>query len=391
MTRGRTANTAHLVAGDVHDARDQWIAVFARDRADLGPAHAAALAATEAARHGPMAPARPVDQVLADFRAAWTAEETCLHRLAIWQPQRDTLRRAVALEAGHAGDLATLGAGVRQTADAAERATRRAEVGAAAIAADADRIRASLLAHWDGEREAARAAARVVLAGPALLGVRRTAVARAGEQLHGWADRWRPHLPHLPTDPTQLARVADWFDDRPALWTAFDDSARRAADHDHPEHAQLRATALAARQAHDQAQRALAEARRERDVRLALRAARLGVRPRSPARRPRARPRHHQPAADRHPSAHRPAGRRAGPARPAVRPGRPRARRLARPPRRRPRTRTDDGALAAESGPGGALSASRGPALPRLPARHGSQPPAVSQRHPGAQRPTPGR
>ena len=40
MTRGRGSNTAHLVAESVDDARQQWIDVFSRDRADLGPAHA---------------------------------------------------------------------------------------------------------------------------------------------------------------------------------------------------------------------------------------------------------------------------------------------------------------------------------------------------------------
>ena len=56
MTRGREANTAHLVADDLDDAREQWIAVFGRDRADLGPAHAAELAAREAARYAHTAP-----------------------------------------------------------------------------------------------------------------------------------------------------------------------------------------------------------------------------------------------------------------------------------------------------------------------------------------------
>src|SRR6476469_5942254 len=37
MTRGRTRNVAHLVAADLDDAREQWVDVFARDRADLGP------------------------------------------------------------------------------------------------------------------------------------------------------------------------------------------------------------------------------------------------------------------------------------------------------------------------------------------------------------------
>ena len=40
MTRGRASNTAHVVAESVEDARQQWIEVFSRDRADLGPAHA---------------------------------------------------------------------------------------------------------------------------------------------------------------------------------------------------------------------------------------------------------------------------------------------------------------------------------------------------------------
>ena len=59
MTRGRAANTAHLVAADPADAREQWIAVFGRDRADLGPGHAAELAAREADRY---ARGRPLDQ-----------------------------------------------------------------------------------------------------------------------------------------------------------------------------------------------------------------------------------------------------------------------------------------------------------------------------------------
>ncbi|WP_246087091.1 hypothetical protein [Nocardioides humi] len=41
MTRGRHHNVAHLVADSVEDARRQWIDVFNRDRADLGPGHAA--------------------------------------------------------------------------------------------------------------------------------------------------------------------------------------------------------------------------------------------------------------------------------------------------------------------------------------------------------------
>ena len=59
MTRGRSTNTAHLIAANAAEAREQWIAVFGRDRADLGPAHAAARAAGEAARYAPGGQLRP--------------------------------------------------------------------------------------------------------------------------------------------------------------------------------------------------------------------------------------------------------------------------------------------------------------------------------------------
>src|SRR5690606_11424187 len=52
MTRGRHRNTAHLVAKDVATARQQWVQAFSRDRADLGPNHAAKSAASDVERHG---------------------------------------------------------------------------------------------------------------------------------------------------------------------------------------------------------------------------------------------------------------------------------------------------------------------------------------------------
>ncbi len=53
MTRGRHDNTAHLVAESVDDARRQWAEVFARDCADLGPAHAKRQALEAVDRYGP--------------------------------------------------------------------------------------------------------------------------------------------------------------------------------------------------------------------------------------------------------------------------------------------------------------------------------------------------
>jgi conjugative relaxase-like TrwC/TraI family protein len=66
MTRGRDGNTAHLVAETVEDARRQWVEVFARDRADLGPAHAKRQAVEAIDRYGSQQRRRP---------AHWPVEE----------------------------------------------------------------------------------------------------------------------------------------------------------------------------------------------------------------------------------------------------------------------------------------------------------------------------
>ncbi|MCU1658628.1 MAG: trwC2, partial [Pseudonocardiales bacterium] len=81
MTRGRHVNIAHLLAADLVEAREQWAATFARDRADLGPAAARELAAHEANRY---AEPRPLEQVIADLRHAWDEQadaERVLQRL----------------------------------------------------------------------------------------------------------------------------------------------------------------------------------------------------------------------------------------------------------------------------------------------------------------------
>lgn len=62
MTRGRHDNTAHLVAENVEDARKQWVAVFGRDRADLGPAHARRQALDAVDRYGSQKRRQPVQE-----------------------------------------------------------------------------------------------------------------------------------------------------------------------------------------------------------------------------------------------------------------------------------------------------------------------------------------
>lgn len=76
------------------------------------------------------------------------------------------------------------------------RGTAQTEVDGAAgrsqrslIAADADRIRDTLPVRWDTDRDAARAAAAVVLDDTGPSGLRRPALSRATEQLTDWANR----------------------------------------------------------------------------------------------------------------------------------------------------------------------------------------------------------
>jgi conjugative relaxase-like TrwC/TraI family protein len=56
MTRGRQANTAHLVADSPDEAKRVWMDTFSRDRADLGPAHAAEAALSAIERDGTSPP-----------------------------------------------------------------------------------------------------------------------------------------------------------------------------------------------------------------------------------------------------------------------------------------------------------------------------------------------
>ncbi|PWN03211.1 AAA family ATPase [Nocardioides silvaticus] len=68
MTRGRHRNVAHLIAETIDDARSQWIDIFIRDRADLGPSHAAERATDDIDRYGSSAPPRSVGLQAAALR-----------------------------------------------------------------------------------------------------------------------------------------------------------------------------------------------------------------------------------------------------------------------------------------------------------------------------------
>ena len=249
MTRGRDHNTAHLVADTLQAARDQWIEVFNRDRADLGPAHAARLAAQEAA---PYATHRPLGAALSDLRDAWTQEHTLAQHLTAARHERDQLTQVVPLRAQHDAQVAAGRATYEQARGHATQAREHADQLAAVVGADTFQLAGRLRQEWDTGRPAARAAAQTIAAGTGRIGQHRGAVRRASQHLQAWAQQWRPIVASLPTDTDQLAVLAAGYDD-PSLGQAITAYARTLAEDAHPDHAPAQAAAHAARQTAAQA------------------------------------------------------------------------------------------------------------------------------------------
>jgi thymidine kinase len=239
MTRGRDTNIAHLVAESIQDARAQWIDAFSRDRADLGPAHAARLAAGEADKY---APQRPQAQALADLYRAWTTEADLSQRLAATQHLRDQLAQVVAIRAGSDPRLARLDKAAESAWAAADHARTRADQAATSIKVDAGRIAAALRGRWDNDHAAASAAAERIRGGSGRFGRHRGDVRQARAHLQQWAQTWRPVLPQLPVEVDELAAAMP-YTATSALHQAITGHAQHTAEQAHPDYRQLAATA----------------------------------------------------------------------------------------------------------------------------------------------------
>ncbi|MDQ6687290.1 MAG: hypothetical protein M3Z50_06720 [Actinomycetota bacterium] len=206
MTRGREANTAHLVAEDLETARDQWIGAFGRDRADLGPAHAAQLAAAEADNY---VPTRPLNRVLADLRAAW-AQQADLHEQhedLTWT--RNGYRRAAETRARYDPALDQLAHAEESARGRWLAARERAEELDVTVAAERGELRATTWRAWQADQPGANHAAATIRGGTGRFGKHRAEVRDARTELVAWAEKWRPVVPYLTTDPDELAAI-DW-------------------------------------------------------------------------------------------------------------------------------------------------------------------------------------
>jgi hypothetical protein len=233
MTRGRNTNTAHLVADSVDSARQQWEAVFARDRADLGPAHAAELATREADRYARL---RPLGHVLDELRGAWTIEADAQTRLEDAERRCELLRDIVAISAQRDAAVPPLRHAYKQARVAAAEADAQLQRVEQVVAARAADLAAALRSEWDAQREPARAAAQTVRHGTGRQGQRRAAVRDARAHLEEWSRDWRPYLPHMPHDIGEVVDFAAWFDDTPRHHRAFEQYARTAAEQSHPDY-----------------------------------------------------------------------------------------------------------------------------------------------------------
>jgi hypothetical protein len=258
MTRGRYANTAHLVADNLDDAREQWINAAGRDRADLGPTAAGRAAARAAAGYAPI---RPLSAVLADLHACWGEQDERQQELDQAVRLRERLHRAVAVCAERDRVLPPLEAGYQQARTTARDTRAAAERCRTGIEQDTAAACDRLLTAWDAQREHARQAAETIRRGPGRLGVHLVAVNRATETLAAWSMRWQPVLPDMPTDTAGIASYATWPHERQRILTAFDRHARPHAEHAHPEHAALQQAADHAERDRQDAWRTLTDAR----------------------------------------------------------------------------------------------------------------------------------
>jgi thymidine kinase len=235
MTRGREANTAHLVAADLDDAREQWIAAFGRDRADLGPA-AAGQAAAHAAAGYTTPPSRMA--VLAELRTAWTEQLTAHQHLQRLEERLEHVQAQTGWETHCQRVLAPLETRRDATRTVVEQAYEKAAGCAGVLTARADLHAAALHHAWDAQLIEAEHAAQTIAGGSGRLGIHRGRVREAAEHLATWTATWSAVFADSNVDPREIAqrpivfaslveRVAD----------AIEEHARRLATADHPDHA----------------------------------------------------------------------------------------------------------------------------------------------------------
>ncbi|RHW26298.1 TrwC relaxase [Nocardioides immobilis] len=255
MTRGRDDNIAHLVAEDEADARHQWEQVFARDRADLGPAAAAQRAIEDIERYGTQPPTRPLDQVLGDLWAAWTRQADLHEQHQRLAGERDALEHVGAIHARYTPDRERLHNDVADARRKWRQARQQVDDLDTALKSETADLQTRIWTAWRQDLSEARHAADVVRAGAGRLGQHRRQVREASADLTGFAERWRPAVPDLATDPTELADQVRWLHGRRGDDSISAFIARTVSDA-HPDADHIRDAERNGYAAYDRAERA---------------------------------------------------------------------------------------------------------------------------------------
>jgi exodeoxyribonuclease V alpha subunit len=253
MTRGRDDNVAHLVAQDAEDARRQWEQVFGRDRADRGPAFAADQAAEDIERYGTQQPTRPLEEVLTDFWAGWTRQADLHQQHQRLTGERDALHQVAVIRARYQPDAERLRGDEVDARSRWLKARQQVHELNEALASETADLQARVWGAWHQELSQARRAGGVVRESGRWVQHRRHVRDAKGE-LTTFAARWRPVVPDLATDPTELADQVMWLHGRP-VEDPIDAFVAREVTAAHPDADQVHETERKAHAAYERADR----------------------------------------------------------------------------------------------------------------------------------------
>ena len=179
---------------------------------------------------------RPLPEVLADLRSAWTDQLTAHQHLQRLEERLDQVQAQAAWETHCRQVLAPLETAREAACTTLERADQAAAGCAAVLTARADLHAAALHQAWDAQLVHAEHAARTVAAGSGRLGIHCGRVRNAEQHLDTWTATWSPVFAGSDLDPRQIAARPIVFGSHVQPVTdALGEHARRLAATDHPD------------------------------------------------------------------------------------------------------------------------------------------------------------
>jgi chromosome segregation ATPase len=198
-------------------------------------------------------PNRPLEEVLAELRDAWTAQADLTDHGQRLAAERDALHQVTAIRARYAPDRQRLHTDLSNAEkDWAEARSRITDLDHTLVTETSD-LKTRVRDAWRHDLAQVQQAAGVLARGAGRFGQRRRQVRDAKAELTVFADRWRPVHSGLPTDPVDLARQVQWVQGR-HVREAIDAYVTRQVAQAHPEAADDRRVERAAWAAYETAE-----------------------------------------------------------------------------------------------------------------------------------------